>query len=247
MKFDYHIHTEDSYDSSIKTIDLIDRAIQLKYDEIAITEHLDLLPIEMKSYGAPSLKHYFKRINDLQYTISELTLLSGVDVGHYHIVKDYAVSLLEGINFDLILGSVHFLSDQTNVAIPLKKQLSEEQIRDYYLQNLALVSNCDIDVLAHLGVYKRCYNSIPDERIHYPIIQDIFRVIIDRKIALEINYSSLRRGYPSFIPEQHILELYLALGGQLFSLGSDAHFIEHFDLFRDSIPQEFSNSFRYHL
>ena len=247
MKFDYHIHTEDSYDSSIKAIDLIDIAIQLKYDEIAITEHLDLLPIEMKSYGAPSLKHYFKRIKELQNTTSELTLLCGVEIGDYHIVKDYAASLLEGMDFDMILGSVHFLSDQTNVAIPLKKQLSAEQVRDYYLQNLALVSNCHIDVLAHLGVYKRCYNNIPDERIHYPIIKDIFRVMIDRKIALEINYSSLRRGYPSYLPENHLLELYLDLGGRLFSLGSDAHFIEHFDLFRESIPQKFSTSFRYQI
>ena len=52
MKFDYHIHTEDSYDSSIKAVDLIKRAIQLNYNEIAITEHLDLLPLEIKKYGA---------------------------------------------------------------------------------------------------------------------------------------------------------------------------------------------------
>ncbi|MEN6445769.1 MAG: histidinol-phosphatase HisJ family protein [Candidatus Cloacimonas sp.] len=247
MKYDYHIHTEDSYDSSIKAVDLITKAIQLQYDEIAITEHLDLLPIEIKQYGAPSLKRYMERIKILQDSTSEVTLLCGIEIGDYQRVKEYALSLIEGYHFDLILGSVHFLKDQTNVALPLKHPLTKEQVNDYYRQNLALVTNCDITVLAHLGVYKRCYQSIPEESIHYPVIKDIFRTMIDRKIALEINYSSLRRGYPSYLPENHILELYLEMGGDLFSLGSDAHLIDHFDKYRDSIPQRFCTSFRHQM
>lgn len=108
MKFDYHIHTEDSYDSSIKAIDLINRAIKLNYDEIAITEHLDLLPQELKKYGAPSLDRYYKRIKELQSNTSKLNVLCGIEIGDYHRVKEYALSLVEDIKFDLILGSVHF-------------------------------------------------------------------------------------------------------------------------------------------
>lgn len=245
MKFDYHIHTEDSYDSSIKAIDLINRAIQLNYDEIAITEHLDLLPQEIKKYGAPSLDRYYMRIKELQNNTSELNVLCGIEIGDYHRVKEYALSLVEDINFDLILGSVHFLSDATNVAVPLKKPLSEEQVRDYYQQNLLLVSHCNINVLAHLGVYKRGYNYIPDESVFYPLLKDIFNTMIDRKIALEINYSSLCRGYPSFLPELPLLEMFLDLGGRYFSIGSDAHKIEHFDLYRELIPTQFCTSFRY--
>ncbi len=71
-------------------------------------------------------------------------------------LKEYALSLVEKIiNFDLILGSVHFLSDATNVAVPLKKTSPEKQVRDYYQQNLLLVSHCNIDVLYSFGVYKR--------------------------------------------------------------------------------------------
>ncbi|MBP7333216.1 MAG: histidinol-phosphatase HisJ family protein [Candidatus Cloacimonas sp.] len=245
MKFDYHLHTEDSYDSSLKAIDLLKRAIQLKYDEIAITEHLDLLPLEMRTYGVPSLNRYYQRIKELKSRTSEINVLIGIEVGDYQRVKNYASVLVENFAFDLILGSVHFLSDNTNVAIPLPKPLSEEQVKDYYLQNLALVSSCDIDVLAHLGVYKRCYDHIPDETIHYSLLHDIFQTMIQRGIALEINYSPLRRGYPSFIPELPLLEMYLNLGGKLFSLGSDAHQIEHFDLYRDTIPHNFCTSYRY--
>ncbi len=245
MKYDYHLHTEDSYDSSLKAEPLVRKAIELNYDEIAITEHLDLLPQELRIFGLPSLMRYQKRIKALQSSHPSIKILFGIEIGDYHQVQDFAQNLVAEIPFDLILGSVHFLGDHTNIALPLPKPLTANQVKDYYLQNLNLATNCNIDVLAHLGVYKRHYPSIPDESFAYPIIKDIFSVMIERNIALEINLSSLRNGYPSFLPEPHIIELYLQQGGTKFSIGSDAHYLEHFDLYRDSIPMQYQTSFRH--
>jgi histidinol-phosphatase (PHP family) len=245
MKYDYHLHTEDSYDSSLKAESLVRKAIELNYDEIAITEHLDLLPQELRIFGLPSLMRYQKRIKALQSSHPQIKILFGIEIGDYHQVQAFARELVMGLDFDITLGSVHFLSDHTNIALPLAKPLSAKQVNDYYQQNLSLVSSCQIDVLAHLGVYKRHYPSIPDESFAYPIIKDIFSVMIERNIALEINLSSLRNGYPSFLPEPHIIELYLHQGGTLFSIGSDAHYLEHFDLFRDSIPTQYQTPFRH--
>lgn len=245
MKYDYHLHTEDSYDSKLKAEPLVLKAIELSYDEIAITEHLDLLPQELRIFGLPSLLRYQKRIRALQSSYPSIKILFGIEIGDYHQVQNFARELVMGLDFDLTLGSVHFLSDHTNIALPLPKPLSAKQVNDYYQQNLSLVSSCKIDVLAHLGVYKRHYPSIPDESFAYPIIKDIFSVMMERNIALEINLSSLRNGYPSFLPEPHIIELYLQQGGTLFSIGSDAHYLEHFDLYRDSIPMQYQSSFRH--
>ncbi len=241
MKYDYHLHTEYSYDSRIKADALVRKAIELNYDEIAITEHLDLLPQELSIYGLPSLKRYQNSIVELQQFYPQIRILFGIEIGDYHQVREFAQNLVAEIPFDLILGSVHFLADHTNIALPLPKPLTVNQVKDYYLQNLNLVTNCNIDVLAHLGVYKRHYPAIPNESKAYPILRDIFSVMVERKIALEINLSALRNGYPSFLPEQHIIELYQMQGGSLFSIGSDAHYLEHFDLFRDSIPPQFQN------
>lgn len=245
MKYDYHLHTEDSYDSKLKADSLIQRAIELNYNEIAITEHLDLLPQELSIFGLPSLKRYHTRIKALQEKYPQLTILFGIEIGDYQQTRPFAESLIAELPFQLVLGSVHFLSDHTNIALPLEKPLSPTLVKDYYLQNLKLVSECNIDVLAHLGVYKRHYPAIPDEIEAIPIIRDIFAVMIERNIALEINLSSLRNGYPSFMPEQHIIEHYLSQGGKLFSLGSDAHFLEHFDVFRNTVPEQYLKSFRY--
>lgn len=241
MKYDYHIHTEDSYDSKIKADELIRKAIKLNYNEIAITEHLDLLPQELSVFGLPSLKKYKARIAALQRQYAEIKIITGIEIGDYHQVREFAQNLVAELNFELILGSVHFLSDHTNIALPLPKPLSNEQVEDYYRLNLALVSSCDIDILAHLGVYKRHYPGIPDETEVYPIIREIFQVMIQRGIALEINLSALRNGYPSYLPEDHIIQLYLEQGGQLFSIGSDAHYLDHFDVFRERVPQSYLN------
>jgi histidinol-phosphatase (PHP family) len=245
MKYDYHIHTEFSHDSRLKGTDLAAKAIACSYDEIAITEHLDLLPHELSVCGLPSLTKYRTAVTKLQSEFPDLSILFGIEIGDYHRVKDFANSLVAETDFDIILGSVHFLSDNSNMAMPLKRELSKQQTIEYYKYNLELVSTCDFDVLAHLGVYKRYYPYVPDESYAIPILKDIFATMIERKIALEINFGPLRRGYANLHPENEHIELYMSMGGTLFSIGSDAHEIGHFDDFYNRVPSEFSTPFRY--
>lgn len=233
--YDYHIHTEFSYDSNIKGNDLMCKAISLGFKDIAITEHLDLLPQELSVYGLPSIQKYRNYCQQLQAKFPELRLRMGIEIGDYHKVKDFAEGLIRGYHFSPILGSVHFLSDHTNVAIPLAQPLDPSQIEDYYIHNLELVTNCDIDILAHLGVYKRYYTSSPCESHVRHLIDQILKTIIQRDIALEINLSSLRKPYGNIIPEPDILERYRTLGGKKISIGSDSHHIDHFGLVSEAV------------
>lgn len=228
MNYDFHLHTEFSYDSFIKGRELLIRALELNYNELAITEHLDLLPQELSVWGLPSLTKYSAYVHALQKEFPTLTLHCGIEIGDYHLVKDFAQELISGFDLFPILGSVHFLSDHSNVAIPLPHPLTKAQITDYYRHNLNLVSTCEIDVLAHLGVYKRYYTESVDEAHVEGLIREIFRVMIERDIALEINFSGLFKPYQSVIPEPRYIELYRAMGGELFSLGSDAHRLANF-------------------
>ena len=68
-------------------------------------------------------------------------------------------------------------------------------------------------------------------------MKDIFQVMIDRDVALEINFSSLRKPYSRLIPEPEQIELYRSLGGVLFSIGSDSHMLEHFDMHYPILPK----------
>lgn len=239
-KTDFHIHTDYSYDSSIKSLDLISLAIRKGYKAIAITEHLDLLPIELGAFGLFSLRDYREHINKLQALYEGFELYCGVEVGDYHITKSLAEELLCLYHFDIVLGSVHFLSDHTNIAINTANPLDNKQTKDYYLQNLKLVSGCDIDILAHLGVFKRYYHSHVSDALFFPIIRDIFNVMIERKIALEINFSGFRKTCKELIPTREVLDLYFEMGGRLVSIGSDSHSIDHFDDHYDKLIEPLS-------
>ncbi len=219
-------------------MDLIDKAISMKYDQIAITEHLDLFPYELTHFGLPSFSRYIRQVSSLkeQYASSPLRIICGVEIGDFQRVKAFADEFLAQLEFELRLGAVHFLSDHTNVAVPLKRPLDKADLEDYYRQNLALVSGCDIQVLAHLGVHKRYLMEQPDESNCRGLLHDIFEVMIKRRIALEINFSALRKPYARILPDLWQIELYRSLGGKLFSIGSDAHLLEHFDLHYDQLP-----------
>ncbi|MDI9528922.1 MAG: histidinol-phosphatase HisJ family protein [Candidatus Cloacimonadota bacterium] len=239
MKADYHLHTEYSYDSRMKAKELVDKALALNYDLIAVTEHLDLLPNELLVYGLPAFKKYCQGMQALKERLADtpLKLLCGIEVGDYNRVRPFADCLLEQLDLDLVMGAVHFLNDFTNVAVPLKAPLTPSEIVSYYRLNLDLVQHCKIDVIAHLGVYKRYYEDMPDESFCRDILKDIFQTMVERGIALEINFSSLRKPYARILPEEWQIELYMDCGGSLFTLGSDSHLLEHFDLNYDKLPQ----------
>jgi histidinol-phosphatase (PHP family) len=228
-KADFHIHSDFSADSRIKLAELLPHAISLGYESIAITEHLDLLPQEVSIFGIPPLLKYQARILQLRNQFPQIQLIFGIEVGDYQRVKEYADTLLNSVKFDLVLGSVHFVDNHINVAIPLKEPLSKAQISEYYEQNLMLVETCDINVLAHLGVYKRFYQTAPDETHVLHLIEKIFDVIIKRGIALELNYSAYRRVFHDLHPEPKYLDLYKKSGGRLVTIGSDSHKLDQFD------------------
>jgi histidinol-phosphatase (PHP family) len=228
-KTDYHIHTDFSADSRLTLNELLPHALKLGYEGLVITEHLDLSPNELPVYGVPSLVKYRNTIQMYRKQYPDLKIYCGIEVGDYQDVKGFADSILKQMNFDLVLGSVHFIRDRINVAIPLKTPLSPDDILEYYQNNLRLVQTCDIDVLAHLGVYKRYYTVSPSESHCLEVIKEIFKTMIEKGIALEINFSAFRRTYQNFHPEPEYLELYRNMGGRLVTLGSDSHTLDHFD------------------
>jgi histidinol-phosphatase (PHP family) len=229
MKADFHLHTEFSPDSRIQQSELIPHAIKLGYDTLAITEHLDLAPHEITIYGLPSQTRYQANLLHLRQLYPQIRIIFGIEVGDYHLMQQYAHSIVSMMQYELILGSVHFLSNHTNISIPFSPWLTPAQITDYYEQNLCLIETCDIDVLAHLGVYKRYYPAKPDESHCLSLIDKILSTLISRDIALEINFSSYRKNYESLLPEPEYLLRYRSLGGKLVTIGSDSHRLEHFD------------------
>ena len=60
------------------------------------------------------------------------------------------------------------------------------------------------------------------------IFREILKTIIDRGKGIEVNTGSLYKGFDFPHPHAAILKLYKDLGGELITIGSDAHKPQHY-------------------
>lgn len=231
MKIDLHLHGTFSADSQICERDLIPEALTRGYGILALTEHFDFSPWDLYHFGLPSFRHYCEGFRKLREEFGNILLIRGVEAGEYHRYHHAADSVFAMNPPEMIIGSIHLLPDGRNVSTPFLPLLPEWDVRAYYQDNLDLVRFGKIDILGHLGIYKRYYAFSPDEEYADHLVEEIFREIIRRDIALEVNYSACRKPLHSILPSVRHLEIYRSLGGELLTIGSDAHSQEDFDDF----------------
>jgi histidinol-phosphatase (PHP family) len=234
-KYDYHLHGHASGDSTILYRDLFQKAVDRGYSSIAVTEHYDLLDSELCERGILGLRRYFADVEKYKSDFPDLQVYTGLEVGEPHIVLEQAQRLFSMCQPEFLIGSLHVMRDGTKVSLRIDGTPSVDHIRNYYTENLEMVSIGGFDMLGHLGVYKRGLytDCMPDESFVFSIIDEIFREIIKKNIALEINCSGLKAFMRQIIPDPILLQRYKQLGGEQIVIGSDSHYIEHFDAFYD--------------
>ena len=237
MFFDTHTHTKHSCDSQKEPEDAIVTAIDKGLSGIAITDHSDLrlfvpynIPVELPASGrdADLLAEKYK---------GQIEVFSGIEISDAAIprYKDRLQQAFDFYNYDILLASAHIVDLDGKECEFSSTDFSEfdthtlEKLMDVYFEYmLTTVYEHDFSTLCHVtyplryinGAYKKGY--ILDRNIKR--IEDIFKVIIDKKTALEINTAKCTSENPyAFCPEQDLLELYISLGGKMFTLGSDSH------------------------
>ncbi|MBI9032124.1 histidinol-phosphatase HisJ family protein [bacterium] len=228
MKKDYHIHSYFSKDSKLDPDKLIQKAIELNYQEIAFTDHLEFLFPQWSFHEEYSYQDYYDFFSLLKAKYApKINILSGVEIGEYHQTKTQVTDYFGHLKPDLILGSIHTLLPKKDISLPFQEPLSPAEIISYYKSNLELVETCDLDILAHLGIFTR---FLPHNiKVGLPICKDIFQVMKEKNIALEINFSGLRKTTKQFLPHFQVLDLYAMEEGKLISIGSDTHQLSDFD------------------
>ncbi len=237
MFFDTHTHTKHSCDSQKEPEAAITAAISNGLSGIAITDHSDLrlfvpynIPVELPASGrdADLLAEKYK---------GQIEVFSGIEISDAAIprYKDRLQQAFDFYDYDILLASAHIVDLDGKECEFSSTDFSKfdthtlEKLMDVYFEYmLTTVCEHDFSTLCHVtyplryinGAYKKGY--ILDRNIKR--IEDIFKVIIDKKTALEINTAKCTSDNPcAFCPEEDLLELYISLGGKMFTLGSDSH------------------------
>jgi histidinol-phosphatase (PHP family) len=195
-------------------------AISKGFDVICFTEHFDMNPHD-SGYGFFDYDAYSDALKTVQDRYSgKIKVLKGLEFSEPHLYV-HELERFNGLDFDFILGSVHWVQDgwigdkKYSGSLPV-----EELFTRHYKETLKACETGLFDSLAHIDFPVR---YLPRSFEDIPLLEGILDAIIEKDISLEINTSPLRKGRPCENPSKNIQRMYLDKGGKHFTIGSDAH------------------------
>ena len=219
---DYHVHSTHSIDGRSSMDELCRRAIELKLDEVGFCEHVEFEPSD------PALnffvyERYSEAIDQARSRYAgKLTIRKGAEVDYGFDSEANIRAWLEGKDFDYLVGSVHYVD---HVAFDLHKNLPMPPItaaKKYYLKMRQAAESKLFNVIGHFDLIRNCLPvGLDGTSAASTLIDGAFERMAVNKICLEVN--SRRRENREPFPSRRLIRRYLEKGGELFSLGSDAH------------------------
>lgn len=224
--FDFHMHSRVSFDGHDTGLAMAQAAKAAGLKEICFTDHLDYDPLGKMGIMAFDTDTYDREYNGLE--VPGLTIRRGMEFGMTPDNLPQFEEALQRRPFDFVLGSVHFVNElDVYYADYWQDKTVFQAERRYLLATLDCVrAHDDFDVLAHLTYIgkARCHTGrrpVPYVE-HREIIDEILRVLAAKDKGLEINTSGKDR-CGEYLPSRDMVRRFKELGGQIVTVGSDAH------------------------
>jgi histidinol-phosphatase (PHP family) len=197
--------------------------------ELGVSEHVYRFRQALTIWQHPLWREY--AVDDLdeycRFVREETDLKLGIEADFILGAEDRTASLLEGHDFDYVVGSVHFLAEK---ALDMHEytvwdgSAGAEQIWTRYFQTMAqAVRSGMFDILAHPDLVKVWGRDRPlpagDLRRYY---EPAVEAIAESDIAVEVSTAGLRKRAGEIYPAPAFLEMCVDAGA-CFALSSDAH------------------------
>lgn len=263
MFIDSHVHTKNfSADAKMTIDDLLEFNGISNNISFCITEHYDydhgdnvskeqlLLDIYDYCFSFNSIKNSYESENDIPFPI-----LCGIEYGYLKHLNDFYENLSSLRKFDYIVGSVHWIDDFDPYFDQSIYNRGKKSVYSSYLDLIAkMLKDCDaFDAVGHFDYLIR-YAPYEDKMLRYRDFPDyfdeIFSLCITKGKAFELNTKSCfvlgKRLGEKIIFDPDIIKRYKELGGELITLGSDAHRKEDINvLFEETRHLLLQNGFKY--
>ena len=224
--FDYHMHTIVSFDGHDRGLQMAQAAKAAGLKEICFTDHLDYDPLGKMGVLAFDTAAYNAEYDALE--VPGLKIRRGMEFGMTVDNREQFKTDLQRRHFDFVLGSIHFVDD-LDVYFPEfweEKTLAEAERRFLETTLDCVRLHDDFDVLAHLTyIAKATANPAPRPvpfGEHRELIDEILKTVALKGKGLEINTSGVDR-CGGFLPTADYFRRFRELGGEIVTIGSDAH------------------------
>jgi len=236
---DNHVHSEFSSDSQAPMEQMIERAIQLGLKKLCFTDHMDYdyPPISEHNFIFDP-QAYMTKVSELKEKYkNRINLLLGIELGLQPHLSERLTNLVKSYPFDFIIGSSHVV-DHEDPYFPQywENQTKKEGIHRYFE---TIINNCKafhgFHTYGHIDYIIRYIpgqtTALVKEDYLYSdyadILDEALKTIVSYGIGLEINTAGYKYGLGYPHPKLEIIKRYKELGGELITVGSDAHKPEH--------------------
>ncbi len=232
MICDFHLHTEFSGDSEAPVRGQIEQAIRLGMKEMCITDHhdydSDFSGIDF-NLDVPS---YLETLNELKEEYrDQIRLNIGLELGLQKHIEDYLKDFVAkyGSCFDFIIGPSHYVDRMDPYDASFWQRTTTDKALERFfnvsLERIRSLWSC-FDVYGHLDYvirYAPCPHRFYDYNRYAPIIDEMLKCLIEHGKGIECNSGGLAYGLPEPNPCRQVLSRYRELGGEILTIGSDAH------------------------
>ncbi len=251
MYADDHIHTEFSDDSRELMEHQIEQGIALGLQEMCFTDHVDYGikrdwddprgidwregdgissgSSEKEPLANVDYPKYFDKIHQMRDRYGDrITIHAGLEFGIQSTTVEAYEKLFQRYQqeLDFVLFSMHQVNNLEFWNQNFQKGKSQQEYNEEYYREILKTMRLfkHYSVLAHLDLLVRYDQKgvYPFEKVKGIITEILKQAIVDGK-GIEVNTSSYHYGLADSQPSRQILKLYKELGGQIITVGSDAH------------------------
>ncbi len=240
IKSDFHSHSNFSGDSQTSMELMVQKAISLSLQQLCITEHhdIDMIPAEEGISFLLDFESYIKQYSFIKNKYADnIDLLLGIEIGiQPHLISELS-SIINSFPFDFVICSSHIVAGLDPYFPEYFLDKTQKEAYTIYFQdvlkNIKLFNN--FDVYGHLDYIIR-YGNYTHKTYNYSDYSDIFseilKTIIQNGKGIELNTSGYRYNLGQPHPSFEIISEYKRLGGEIITVGSDAH-----------VPEQICNNF----
>ena len=236
MLTDYHLHLRPDEVGSAEdhfTQENAERylaaAEEQGIEELGVSEHIYRFKEALELWGHPYW--HDQAVDDLAAYcefVRTTPLRLGVEADFIRGAEDRIAELLDGHDFDYVVGSVHYLGEAG--AVDDRRYDVWDSFRDadslwrtYFEWQADLVRSGLFDIVSHPDLVKIWGEDRPaperDPRFHY---EPFVEALAEYQIAVEISTAGLRKPVGEIYPARALAEMCLEAGTE-FALSSDAH------------------------
>jgi histidinol-phosphatase (PHP family) len=229
---DYHVHERHSRDAATALIpDYIAIAEAKGITEIAFTTHLITVGPDVDiSIKEEEIPKYIEEIRSAQEE-TKVNLLAGLEVDYFPRQERRLESILEGHDFDFILGSTHYINgvdigSRTQAEGFFQGRAIRKAADEYYTTWRRAIESGLFDVMAHPDYWRKYlhfYGKNAGWGDYGSVVIEALESASNKGVGIEVNTAGVRAGTGHFYPLQEFLLAAHEAGVDTVTVGSDSH------------------------